>query len=173
MRMRSAASSLLLAAMALLLALISAAPAGATFGFQAHSFESTLLDEAESPDLQAGSHPFAMTTSFAFNMRTNLLGQSVSDGDVKDVAVELPPGLIGNPSATPKCTAKEFHTQSAFSALEGSNCPGDTQVGLAVATVSLGSPYPVLVGVYNLVPPPGVPAAFGFNPIGLAITLLP
>src|ERR1700689_43808 len=46
---------------------IVAPPAPASFGLQ--SFESKILNEDGSPAVQAGSHPFAVTTSFKFNRR--------------------------------------------------------------------------------------------------------
>ena len=39
---------------------------------------------------------------------------------MKDVQVGLPPGFIGDPNATPKCTVAE---------LDHNNCSGATQVG--------------------------------------------
>src|SRR5262249_15293042 len=67
--------------------------------------------------------------------------------------VNLPPGLIGDPNATPKCTVAD---------LDNNACPADSQIGtLALdATVSLfNGPQPV----YNMVPPKGVAAQFGTN----------
>jgi hypothetical protein len=138
----------------------------------------SIVNEDQSPDLQAGSHPYEMTSSFAFSTRKNLVNESVPDGDPKDLQVELPAGLVGDPSATPKCSAKDFHTQSFLYANEfdAASCPGDTQVGIAkVAIYVFVNPEPAILyfAVYNLVPPPGVPAELGLNPVGLAITLLP
>jgi hypothetical protein len=169
------AKALPLAAAVLVLSLLPAAPADASFGFQSAGIG--IVNSDRSPDIQAGSHPFEMTTSFAFNTRTNILGQTVPEVDVRDVEVELPPGLIGDPSATPKCTPKQFRTPSAeisANPYSGSSCPGNTQVGVAQFALTLGlRAVPLYFGVYNLVPPAGVPAAFGFNPAGLEVTLLP
>ncbi len=153
--------------------LLWAAQAYGSFGFQSRGFGISFVNEDGRSDITAGSHPFEMTTSFAFDTRMNSLGQEVADGDLKNLVVQLAPGLIGNPSATPKCTAKEFHTPNGAHGGEGASCPGDTQIGTAAVTLSLGGPFTIEAGVYNLAPPPGVPAAFGFNPFGLAVTLLP
>ncbi len=147
-----------------------------SFGFQGHSLGMAITESPGVSDVRAGSHPFEMTTSFAFNTKINSSGETVSDGDLKDLAVELPAGFIGDPAATPKCTATAFHTQSEVNVGEGSSCPSNTQVGTALVTLGLGAPGVPLTlefGVYNLVPPPNAPAAFGFNPFGLAITLIP
>jgi hypothetical protein len=47
---------------------------------------------------------------------------SVSSARTKDIRIDLPPGLIGNPRAVPACTTGDF---------EGAQCPVDSQVGLS------------------------------------------
>ncbi len=165
-----------LAVVAIALPLFDAGSAGATFGFRDTEFK--IVNEDQTPDVLAGSHPFEMTAGFAFITRENLRQEAVPDGDPKDVQVELPAGLVGNPSATPKCSAKDFHTVQAAptNIFEHSSCPGDTQVGVARTALFVFGGNTATVfsfAVYNLVPPPGVPAEIGFNPLGLAITLLP
>lgn len=68
------------------------------------------------------------------------------------VVLNLPPGLVGNPNATPKCS------QAAF---EGLGCPLNTRVGTATA---LGF---VPGTVYNLQPNPDEPARLGISILGL------
>jgi hypothetical protein len=86
------------------------------------------------------------------------LHMDFSDGQVKDLTVGLPPGLIGDPNATPLCTVAQ---------LNGDTCPANTKVGAvtANATVTVAGPISVPVTVngdlYNLVPQPGEPARFG------------
>jgi hypothetical protein len=84
---------------------------------------------------------------------------------VKDLTVGLPPGLIGNPNATPKCTVEQ---------LTAASCPANTQVGSVDATaniLSLPLPVPASGSLYNLEPNLGEPARFGIvlNPFGLPI----
>ncbi len=145
--------------------LVLAAPALANFSFQ--SFGYSAFNEDGSPDPQAGSHPWEMTTSF-------LIG---GQNDVKDVEVDSPLGLVGSPDVTPKCSIEDFTTapdkergvipeESSF-LYSGANCPNDTQIG--VADVRL--PGHNDLGVYNLVPPPGYPAEFGFNYLGAPVLL--
>ncbi len=159
----------------LLSATAGSTTAFASFGFQ--HIEDTLVNQDSSADVQAGSHPFAIDTTFKLNERVQPSGVSVPDGDLKDLEVKLPPGLTGNATATPKCSIEQFHTPSSHlsAGLSGASCPEDTQIGVArVELNTAGEPTPpgsLYFGVYNLVPPPGVPAAFGFNPLGLAVVL--
>ncbi len=166
--------------LALCLALPVFAPsAQASFGFQSNSFESTILNEDGSPAVQAGSHPFAVTTGFKFKRKTGVSGEPVTDGDAKDIEVKLPAGLIGDPSATPKCSIPQFHTHDLHIAfgLSGASCPDDSEVGVAEVEVTPSGRSEFLahltLGIYNLVAPPGVPAEFGLNPLGIAIVLTP
>jgi hypothetical protein len=91
-----------------------------------------------------------------------------SGGQVKDLTVGLPPGMIGNPSATPKCTATQLNADA---------CPANTEVGsvTANATVTLVVGIPVTVNgtLYNLVPKSGEPARFGIVLRPLSVPPLP
>ncbi|HEV2997688.1 MAG TPA: hypothetical protein VGX16_01165, partial [Solirubrobacteraceae bacterium] len=152
-------------------------PALAGFGFQ--KVDSRFLNRDGSADVQAGSHPFAVVTSFKFNTKLTQHGVPIPDGDAKDIEVEPPLGLIGNPIATPRCTLVEFNTPDPFLAggTSGASCPDDTQIGVARIELNpvgaAAPPTPLFYGIYNLVPPPGVPAEFGFNPLGVPIVLTP
>ena len=87
-----------------------------------------------------------------------------SGGQVKDLVVALPPGLVGDPNATPLCTVAQLNAQA---------CPANTQVGTVSAVANLLSlPLPITVPgtLYNLEPQPGEPARFG---IVLTPPLLP
>lgn len=76
--------------------------------------------------------------------------------DLKRLVLHLPPGLIGNPLATPTCTEQR---------LKANNCPAASDVGDISNTVHVvGVPLPVTASgnVYNVVPRNGEPARFGF-----------
>ncbi|MGA9284188.1 MAG: hypothetical protein WBV85_01980 [Solirubrobacteraceae bacterium] len=117
---------------------------------------------------QAGDHPFQLTTNIGFDKTERLpFINTNSDAPVepalpKDVNVKLPPGLIGNPTPFPQCTAAQFTTQEA----EGTNaCPQDSVVGFANITIDETRFFGIKVftsPVFNLVPEPGEPARFGF-----------
>ncbi len=89
--------------------------------------------------------------------------------------MDLPAGFVGNPSATLKCTQTEFFTpnpnENSGGALPSGSCPDYTQVGIVhvVDNTQTGA----WVGLYNLVPPAGVPAEFGFDFVGTPVLLLP
>jgi hypothetical protein len=78
---------------------------------------------------QAGGHPWALTTRVEFaseelEFQDGSLKRSaiVPTRDPKDVVVSLPPGLLGNPMATPRC--------ALATVLNGKRCPASTQVGV-------------------------------------------
>jgi hypothetical protein len=111
-----------------------------------------------SSDTQAGSHPYSFT--FGFNLNSHIQPGTPFTypvGQVKNAQVELPVGLVGNPNAVPKCSYKDFLGDG----LEP-ECPADTQIGIAEAVTSS---YELIINfpVFNMVPPPGVPAQFAFN----------
>ncbi len=78
-------------------------------------------------DVQAGSHPYVLTTSFLLSKpeEIEVEGKSIqefrpSGGGVKDTRFELPAGFMGNPDATPRCAYQRFANKE---------CPNDTAVG--------------------------------------------
>ncbi len=162
-------------AVALLLFLGSVGASSALAGLAFQSFENTFINPDGSPDLLAGSHPWEMVTRFKLGDATNRFGEPVPDGDLKNTRVELPAGLVGNPAATLKCTEKEFFTVNpnvnSGGALPGGDCPDYSQIGV-VRAANAGE-QPAWVALYNLVPPAGVPAEFGFNFYGTPVLLLP
>jgi hypothetical protein len=111
-----------------------------------------------SPDTQAGSHPFQLTTDFTLNETAD---PNVPPQAPKDLHFDLPPGLIGNPTPFPECPLSKF----LANAEDGQNfCPDDTVVGIASVTVSTGHFETVVftVPVFVLTPSVGEPARFGF-----------
>ncbi len=95
-------------------------------------------------DVTAGAHE-DFTQHIEFTTATD---------DVKNLVVHLPPGQVGDPTATPKCTVAELNSDT---------CSADTQVGVTTTTASIADAAPIEIEgtVYNLVPQPGEPARFG------------
>ena len=62
--------------------------------------------ELGAPDVRAGSHPFALTTSFVMDEpEEESVGGNptfLEPEGLKDVRVELPPGFVGDPTAVPR-----------------------------------------------------------------------
>jgi hypothetical protein len=119
----------------------------------------------------ADSHPYQYTTSFGINMALAPEGAVTpvvpAEGDVKDIEVTLPPGLVGNPTALPRCSAQQFTTTHGVSPNPGENfsvneCPEAATVGLAQIQQLEGKPSALRSPLYNLVPPKGMPAQLGF-----------
>jgi hypothetical protein len=113
---------------------------------------------------QSGSDPVQLATTIRFTSRAaELLGfpiftETAPVEQFKDVIAHVPPGLIGNPTATPlRCTATQLNEPSPqVPSTEIPSCPPESQVGI----VRLGEVN--VAPLYNMVPPGGVPAAFGF-----------
>jgi hypothetical protein len=130
----------------------------------------------DSPSAQffetAAGHPPVGFTQFIVEHQQSPLPPPVGGpeepvGSLKTVRVDLPPGLTVNPQATEQCTQAEFEGDPA------SSCPG-AAVGTSIVTGSvLGhpSPLPLTATVYNIVPPHGEPARFGFHLAGNNIYL--
>jgi hypothetical protein len=148
----------------------------ASFSFKNSGY--SVIDQNEHPLVQAGAHPWALSTSLNFNGKLNIDENIIPDGDVKDVEVDTPLGLVGNPTAIPTCSIQQFTTppknkenlplETSF-IFSGATCPDNSQIGVAALRLSGGGQENSYIGVYNLVPPPGVPAEFGFDYIGAPV----
>jgi hypothetical protein len=152
--MRASLRILMATSVVVIAGLISAAPSLASFGVT--EFTAKAINENGTLDTQAGGHPYEATTSFAFDQSTSSEYPDDQPGNVKDVEIELPPGFIGDPQATPQCPEPQFG---------GSGCPADTQVGVVTLTFGGYLAGPDTQPVYNIVPKPGHPAEFGFHAV--------
>jgi hypothetical protein len=121
--------------------------------------EVSLEEEGGGVATQAGSHPFQLTSTVMLNQ----LAGAQPAGLPKDVGVNLPPGLIGNPTPFAQCTAAQFLTRIRKEV--DNECPPKTAIGVARVTVNdptinhLGT---FTVPLFNLEPTVGEPARFGF-----------
>lgn len=170
--------------------------------YRIHSFLLQDLGGSGATESQAGGHPYELVTTVAFSQTsefsrcmepTGCDGSNASKSvsfpfgeevefpyfttlDTKDIKVNLPAGMIGNPDATPKCTRY---------GVSGGGCPADTQVGVLELwadpplykypyAAALGGAPPISreavgeditegykVGIYNLEPSGPYPAEFG------------
>jgi hypothetical protein len=136
---------------------VSSIPAG--FGIQ--GFTTSVKDADGSLATQAGAHPYAASATFFLN--------TVPSGDgvdflpaqnLKDAAVSLPPGFIGNPTSVPQCP------RALFPPTAEQGCSADSQVG--VATIFFSGSSWQQEPVYNMVPEDGAPADFAFQVEGIA-----
>lgn len=113
-------------------------------GFAMQTTEPSTVDKALNEPYffnQAGGHPFALTSTVRF-----------AEGDPKDLIIDLPPGLVANTQAIPRCSEQVEH------------CPTDTQVGMFTLHFAGGKDQlSVLGGIFNITPSPGVPAELGLE----------
>jgi hypothetical protein len=173
MRFRIRKVTVLLPLVVILMGMIGVSPAMAEFGFTPENgFVVSATNQDGTPDLQAGSHPYDFTTTVSVNTvevktpGTNEKYPIPAGGDVKDIEVNLPAGFVGDPLATPQCETQIFRQVRGYV----DACPADSQVGLAALTLAGHVYYPE---VYNLVPPSGTPAMFGFTIFSVPIVLVP
>jgi hypothetical protein len=142
--------------------------------FGVESVEARPSNEDGSPDTQAGSHPFSFTSTLDLNtVRDPKSGESAVEpvGRLKDVHFQLPPGLVGDPTAVAQCTQQQFSTRYGFA----NNCPDDTVIGVATTDISFtgrdGPPEPFTVPLFNMVPAVGEPAKFAYTISGVPVIL--
>jgi hypothetical protein len=162
--MRLTAPTCIIAALVCAVAAVSAPVASGAFGVTEEHFEAGTCREASctyaSPHsvfyTQAAGHPPFGITAFEFNSEPKTLG-SEPVGNVKNIRVDVPPGLAANPEALPKCSIAAF---------EKDECEASTQVGtdeLVIFTPPVGPNVPITGTVYNLEQPEGIPLEFGIH----------
>ncbi len=122
------------------------------------SFTSRTTDEFEADYTAAGGHPSQNTTKFAFPS-----SEPPTLAFLKDAAVTIEPGFIGNPAAAPRCPSGGIKETEA-----ASNCPPGSRVGTAILQLELrggaGPKTQQPVPIYNMITERGYPAQFGFYP---------
>jgi hypothetical protein len=161
-----------------------AAPASATTSHPAspdpvgsgfEEFKAALLGPDGSTFTLAGGHPEQLAVNFAINTKATPPGTKAeyapAGGDIKDLEVALPAGLVGNPTAIAECTLQQFRTtHSVFpnsaSFYVANDCPEGSAVGMAIVQQIEGMGGVLPQPIYNLTPPPGVAAQFGFEVLG-------
>jgi hypothetical protein len=132
------------------------------FGLAGFKFEANGV--AGTPDLQAGGHPYGVTTTIGLNTALAAGGLPQVVQDVKDAAVELPLGFAGDPLATERCPEIDL-TDTEGVVDEPSYhtaCPAASQVG-TISLVWAGGEHTIPYPIYNVVPSRGYPAELGFN----------
>ena len=128
-----------------------------SFGFS--GWDSWFSNPDGTFDTQAGSHPYEATFSFDFNTVVEEInaeeGEPISaGGEARNLEVKLPPGLVGDPYAVPRCPEQDLLAET---------CPDASQVGTITIPLSFSQGNGITFRVYNMVPSGGVPAELGFN----------
>jgi hypothetical protein len=130
-----------------------------TFG--AEDFTMVPEEAGGGVDVQAGSHPYQLTSTFALNQSSD---PEHPPALARNLKFNLPAGLIGNATLLPQCSDLDF--KHVVLGGEENLCPADTAVG--VASVTIFEPQQLRlatfpVPIFNLVPARGEPARFGFE----------
>jgi len=113
---------------------------------------------------QAGAHPNLRTHfEISYDHATQLLYENP-----KDVRVDLPPGVVGDPTAVPRCPVNLLVVPSDPTR---PHCPAETQIGIAYISEVPGTPQPT--PVYNMEHSPDVPAVFGFDYLTVPVFIQP
>jgi hypothetical protein len=120
------------------------------------------------PFTQAGGHPWALTTKFAFETeevkQANGEVTVLPTHDPKDIVNSLPPGLLGDPMAVPQCPLTRATGSGEF-------CPGASQIGFWSSHQQGG--HQVLAPIVNVTPEAGQSAEFALeNRVKLQTPLL-
>ena len=137
----------------------------APFGIERYGFKPE--EENGEPDARAGSHPFQLSTNITIN--SNAAEQPTALP--KELSFDLPPGLIGNPVALPKCSDADF---SAIGFGSVNQCPANTAIGYAELTVFETKGFKLTAGtesvpLFLIEPAPGEPARLGFVAVDVPV----
>jgi hypothetical protein len=133
---------------------LDTSPNSPAFGHPLTNSDGTFVDPLF--DRQAGAHP---DLSVYFKVHTGSNG--VPAEAVRDVDVDLPDGMVGNPTGVPTCSPADLVNRPGAG---GADCSASSQVGVAeIIAWASGGPVHVKVGLFNLSHGPDVPAVFGFN----------
>ena len=178
------AAGVLLVAM-LALACMLARPAWAT-GFGVETFGQTIEAGGRWPATQAGSHPYALTSTIVFehavireeeSYEENSNGEEIATGEPeviariggnpRDLTLNLPAGLVVDPAAIGEtCTEAELETRPSA----GGGCPAAAAVGVVTIYAS-GLGEKVKAAVYAMQAPEGVPAELGVDAGGVGLVM--
>jgi hypothetical protein len=125
--------------------------------------ESTCNLEGKDPSAefytQAAGHPNFGITNFAFKYKeVGITSAKEPEGKVKDVRVDLPPGLAVNPEAVAQCPEA---TVNAFACPAESEVGEDEAVGTAELTLGIKTTITENFPVFDVERKPGEPARFG------------
>jgi hypothetical protein len=127
----------------------------APFGLDPGSVLAEFVNADGGPATQVGSHPYDLAVDFSLAIRTRLASSGLTFvlvQAVRDIAVELPAGVVGNELAVGQCES---------SVLEEARCPGVSQVGAIhpqIEGVGLAT-----YAVFNMEPSNGRTNELGFN----------
>jgi hypothetical protein len=135
--------------------------------FGIEQFSVAAEDEGGSAALQAGGHPFQLTTTLQLNSGAMVSRYSgvKQPAQPRNLRFPFPPGLVGNVATLPRCPMAVFLTPIGFF----NKCPDRAALGAASVTIVESGVLGMVreaVPVFNLAAGPGEPARFGFMVLG-------
>jgi hypothetical protein len=136
---------------------VAVAPAMAALGIESIG-GSTSIDDQFSR--QAAAHP-DLTVAFSLESKEFSPGRMGPVEDPRDVKVDLPLGLVGNPTNAPTCSASQLVAGNGYAI-----CPIESQIGFATIDTGSGE---VEMAVFNMERTDEVPALFALNYSGVVI----
>jgi hypothetical protein len=97
---------------------------------------------------QAGDHPDFVTS---FDLKREPSG--LLHAPTREIVIDSPPGLTGNPNVVPKCTAAQLVATDVNDPSGEGSCPIESQVGISEVTVfNEGGARTFIEPVYNMAP---------------------
>jgi hypothetical protein len=136
------------------------------FGIQPGSVLAEFVGANGAPETQADAHPYDLAVDFTLNKRIATgyyHTEPVPAEDMKDLAVELPPGVAGNQLALAQCSTSD---------LAALKCSGGSQVGVLTPEVS-GIGGGGVTAIFNLKPDNGRTNELGFRLTGPIVVHVP
>jgi hypothetical protein len=133
----------------------------ATEPFGVREFSSALLDSTGADVSQAASHSAGFTASFAFPSAFSVRAPGTAEElpfpvqEVNQIAMDLPPGVIGDALAAPTCS----ESAAADLVHDPEACPGSTVIG-NLDLFEKSSTESEVFSIYNVTPERGFPAEF-------------
>jgi hypothetical protein len=138
-------------------------------------FDMQALNASGALEEQAGDHPYSLTTGFYFTNADQPGNTGVfyhPTEDVKDIVLDLPIGLVGNPGAAEACPLNALQGTAAET-----SCPVGSRVGTLVLE-GFGGAFGQSEGVgsettavYDMAPEAGYPLELGVNSRGHPILI--
>ncbi len=166
-RRRPIRRAALAAAAACLLGAATAGPAWASFGVE--RMEMKAEEQSGAPATQAGSHPYAFTTTVLLKRHplseaqekeglgdAGPWGREIADGDARNVETTFPAGVIGDLAGVERCSEQQLARQA---------CPASSEVGVVAFDSPLARVWEAGENpVFNIAPSsPKVAGALGFT----------
>jgi hypothetical protein len=130
-------------------------------------FDMQALQASGLPEAQAGGHPYGLTTSIYFTSTNQPEGTGSlyrPTEDVKNIVLDLPPGLVANPKASTTCPLDALQGTAAET-----SCPAGSKVGTLMLESSgdifsqSESVTSATTAIYNMTPEAGYPLELGVN----------